>query len=262
MHSFVGWKDVTSRHDHLAIADPRIDKELAHLRRIISKQSDWVRQQKQDMTNVNSRFQHLLHVIQTEVVREHQREFQLLSVPTAGYAKLATKIWEERVEAANTVLNTMLSYRLVGRSEEADYLMFCLKTWKKKKKKKPILNSNSYSSFRTLRTSLETVSVAEDSASDLVSLSSSAGESPVGKGASERSKHVTERSLQTEDIASGGGGLARQLLRMNSVRSQSTVDSSSVRGKATRKRETGQGRAAMKGSDPKQRAKASLEAFR
>ena len=131
------------------------------LKRLISKQSEWVRQQQSQMSNINKKFNHLIHILNNEIVKEHQREFRLLSlnntiatshtnknnsVYTQNLSKheklkhkkkISIEIWTERYEAANRILDTLLAYNLLSESEEADFILSCLRRWRKDTKKIP-----------------------------------------------------------------------------------------------------------------------------
>mmetsp|Transcript_20741 Transcript_20741/g.29809 ORF Transcript_20741/g.29809 Transcript_20741/m.29809 type:complete len:629 (+) Transcript_20741:447-2333(+) len=131
MHSKVGWKNIMSTGDDLAIADLKMAQRLEKVEKMMRKQGAWTNKQKESFVQTNERYTHMWHIIKEELSMEHDRERRLLTVDVnSNLEKTERDIWKERIDSADRIMATIAGYGLTNGTNEADYLLFCLKKWK------------------------------------------------------------------------------------------------------------------------------------
>ena len=133
-HSRIGWKDITSKHDDLADSNINVLNDVEEMMKHQKQESSWRLQQEEYLKNNNSKFLHLLHVLNDELTKESRRQLLVLSCEPSQLSKVQSKVWEDEINTANNIIQLLLSYKLIMKSEEADFILFTLKNWKNAKK--------------------------------------------------------------------------------------------------------------------------------
>eukprot|EP00981_Chlorochromonas_danica_P013136 scaffold5903_cov165-Ochromonas_danica.AAC.11 len=131
IHAKNTWKSILAKHDTLANSDPALAQKQAKLDELFTKQSQWIASQQQAMTFRNDRFEHLVHVLQSEMKKEHARDANVLATEDPKERKRRRlKVWTERLESVDRLIRLLHAYHFSAGLEEADYLIFCLEQWK------------------------------------------------------------------------------------------------------------------------------------
>ena len=133
MHNSVGWKSVlgNEEYDAVSLAEQKISSPVP--------KSNWHILQDMHMKTFNDNLEHLIHVIRNELKEEHNRERRILTADSDQSRRIKSKIWSERLDAADRIIQTLLIYKLSSGAEEADFYIYTLKNWRamhKKRKKK------------------------------------------------------------------------------------------------------------------------------
>jgi len=131
MHAKIGWKSNLAKNDLLAVADPRAAAKQAEVENLFKAQGAWTEKQKIDMEQRNDRFEHLVHIIRTEISKEHEREARELSQESGAARRQAQMdVFLERLKSVDHLLEVLRLYKLSGPIEESDVLFFQLTKWK------------------------------------------------------------------------------------------------------------------------------------
>lgn len=138
MHSKMGWKSILSISDQLATSDPKIIKKMKEVKQLVIKQGIWVSMQKKSMEQKNDRFEHLVHVLKSEMSNEHAREARFLSANKRMSKKESMKIWQDRFSSVDKIIETLSVYGFTSGVDELDWLKYCLDQWKHTSGKKVI----------------------------------------------------------------------------------------------------------------------------
>ena len=130
VHNSVGWKSVlgNDEYDAVSLAEQKVSSRAPN--------NNWHILQGINMKNFNDSLEHLVDVIRHELKEEHHREMRLLKVDPDQKQKLQSKIWSERLDAADRIIQTLLIYKLSSGAEEADFYVYTLKKWKALHKKR------------------------------------------------------------------------------------------------------------------------------
>jgi hypothetical protein len=130
MHAKIGWKDLLSTGDNLAIADPAMAMKVANVDKMLRKQGAWTQKQKKAFIQTNERYMHLWHIIKTEIHMEHDRERRLLTGDESSRERTEKDVWKERIDSADRIMATITGYGFSNGTNDADYAMFCIQKWK------------------------------------------------------------------------------------------------------------------------------------
>jgi hypothetical protein len=131
MHAKIGWKSNLAKNDLLAVADPRAAAKQAEVENLFKAQGAWTEKQKVDMEQRNDRFEHLVHIIRSELAKEHEREARELSQESGASRRQAQMdVFLERLKSVDHLLEVLRLYKLSGPIEESDVLFFQLTKWK------------------------------------------------------------------------------------------------------------------------------------
>jgi hypothetical protein len=119
MHSKLGWKDITERHRIRDLKDKGSSdmKKVAKLEKDLKKQSAWVEMQARALKFQRQRFEHLLHLLQTQQEAEITRQstiFRVLSDSTKSSSRQKKselgKLQRERQDAADWIMRILVSH--------------------------------------------------------------------------------------------------------------------------------------------------------
>lgn len=105
-----------------AISDLNQAREMEELDKLFQNQSQWVQLRQGASENRRKRCMHLLSLLRSETVREHEREHELLSLEGNQLRKRQADIAKERMEAADRMMRILVGYGLISGAAEADYL--------------------------------------------------------------------------------------------------------------------------------------------
>ena len=131
VHSKLGWKNILSKSDALANSDPDQVHKDKQVKALFEQQGEWSRLQKKAMEYKNDRFEHFVIVLRQELEAEHMRENKILLTETArDEQQLRATGFLQQLEAVDRILRTAGEYQFTAGTEEMDYLLFQLKTWK------------------------------------------------------------------------------------------------------------------------------------
>jgi len=118
MHSKLGWRAVHEPHkipDYTGGKDRMREQvlEAAEASSAIEKQSAWVQMQAQSLLHARQRFEHLLHLVQSEQAKEIQRsvdELEAGRLPQGRRDSEMARITRERQETADWVIRILMKY--------------------------------------------------------------------------------------------------------------------------------------------------------
>jgi hypothetical protein len=131
VHSILGWKNILSTSDNLASSDPDQVAKDAKVKALFRQQGEWTRLQKTAMEYKNDRFDHFVTVLRQELEEEHKREATiLLTENKREEQQRRAEGFLKQLEAVDRILKTSEEYSFTAGTEEMDYLLFQLKTWK------------------------------------------------------------------------------------------------------------------------------------
>ena len=125
IYSNSGWRSTISIDDSdaLSLAEPRSSS-------LPPPRATWHSLQAERMRHHNDGFEHLVHIVGCELKSEHLREGRLLTCPSSERSAIESKIWCERFDAADRIIQTMLIYKISSEAEDWDYFVYGLKQWK------------------------------------------------------------------------------------------------------------------------------------
>ena len=132
MHSKIGWKSTLAKHDQLAVSDPNALQRSLEVEKQFNQQGAWIIKQKKDMTQRNDRYEHLVHIIKTEMHKEHERETKELegAVSSKSVSKKAQMdVWLDRLNSIDEIMFVLKEYKIVGALDEADLLVYQVEKW-------------------------------------------------------------------------------------------------------------------------------------
>lgn len=101
------------------------------MKALFTAQAAWSHNQQQDMEFRNDRFEHILHILRTEIHQEHERENNLLNADPKALPKLQSDLWIERYTAVDRITDTIQAYGLAAGLDDLDLIMFTLDNWRK-----------------------------------------------------------------------------------------------------------------------------------
>ena len=135
MHSKLGWRAVHEPHkvpDYTGGPDRMREAviEAAEASQAIEKQSAWVQMQAQSLQHQRQRFEHLLHVVQSEQAKEIQRsvdELEAGRLPEGQRDSALARVTRERQETADWVIRILTKYDMLSGMEAASYLTSTVK---------------------------------------------------------------------------------------------------------------------------------------
>lgn len=131
MHAKNTWKSVLARNDTLANSDPALVRKQEELDKLFKDQSQWISSQQKSMGFRNDRFEHVVHILQTELKKEHARDAKILQgVGKRGRKEAMMEVWTERLASVDQLTLLLKNYRFTAGLEEADFLIYCLNKWK------------------------------------------------------------------------------------------------------------------------------------
>jgi hypothetical protein len=82
------------------------------------------------MRNYNDNNEHLVQIVRDEMKQEHLRECRILAGPKDQKRVIESKVWSERLDAADRIIQTLCIYKLSSAAEEADSYVYLLRKWK------------------------------------------------------------------------------------------------------------------------------------
>lgn len=130
MHSKNTWKSILSHSDDLASSDPTMAKKEKKLQDLFRNQSKWIALQKKGMEQKNDRFEHMVNILKDEIKNEHEREGRGLQASKHATKATQMKLYQERLETVDKIMNCLQSYNFTSGLDEADFLLFCFDRWK------------------------------------------------------------------------------------------------------------------------------------
>jgi len=130
VHSKTGWKDPLSKYSQLASSDPRQAEKEKKIKLLFEGQGKWIKDQRTSMEHTNDRFEHLVHVLRTEIENEHKREGDLLKASKRERKGVRIKSWMARFQAVDRILDTLSAYGMFAGLEKVDFLLASLNQWK------------------------------------------------------------------------------------------------------------------------------------
>ena len=131
IHSKLGWKNPLAKGDVLANSDPDQVAKDKQVKQLFAQQGEWSRLQKTAMAFKNDRFDHFVTVLREEIEAEHKREEKiLLTESKRDEQHRRAEAFLKQLEAVDRLLRTAESYSFTAGTEEMDYLLFQLRTWR------------------------------------------------------------------------------------------------------------------------------------
>lgn len=125
--SMLPWKSVTSQS---SAARDLLDRLHASKKRVVPKEH-WQKAQYQAWSYRRKCAEHLVHILETEQVKEMQRAVTLNRLSKRDLA-LSARIAKERADAADKIMRLLQDYKYIDGIEMADYLRFTLEGYKDK----------------------------------------------------------------------------------------------------------------------------------
>jgi len=128
MHSHVGWKDIRARHEIPSTKDNNndvADSKALNKALKAGQKGNWVELQAGGLENQRKQYEHLLHILQTQLCAEIQRHSDLNSISLEEKRKryrVHARITRERGEAADWIVRILKKYGMMSALEEASYL--------------------------------------------------------------------------------------------------------------------------------------------
>lgn len=139
IHAKNTWKSVFGRYDVLANSDPSLAAKQKKLDMVFHTQNGWIRSQSKSMEFCNDRFEHLVFILRHELEHEHERESKVLLAEEHGQKDAAVDVWQERMQSVDLITKVLQTYSFTAGVEEADFLLFCLRSWQDILQKKKVL---------------------------------------------------------------------------------------------------------------------------
>eukprot|EP01038_Epipyxis_sp_PR26KG_P004935 gene4935-6903_t len=128
IHSKTTWKSILAQNDELASSDPSMARKQAAVDQLFQQNAQWINMQSKDMQFTNDRFEHLVNICKSELLKEHERESKILACPlsstgdifkhTAEEKQVNMEIWRSRLSSVDMIMQCLKAYNFTSGNKQ------------------------------------------------------------------------------------------------------------------------------------------------